>query len=358
MSEKRLRFGVQLRTGSVTDIVEQSVLCEKLGFDSIWYPDHLTGGHPTLQWLDVITAMTMMGSNTSRIIVGSGATDSLKRHPSILAQAFASVDQITSGRTALGIGAGEAMNLLPFGIPMVNLCSKLKEAIQVIKLLWAADFKQPASFDGEYYRLNQAFLQVKPIMKPHPPIYVGAFEPMMLEMTGQLADGWLPFSHTPETYKQCLCESIKTAAEKAGRSLKEIEPAMLPATSISKDHDKARKDIEDAAKRFLVLLPSILRKIAPQVEHPGNHYTLAYWKGAAARENQEIIARTAEQIPTEVALRTVIWGTPADCIEQVEEFAEAGCRHFVFGIRGRDFRETIQLLGSGVISYFKEREKK
>jgi phthiodiolone/phenolphthiodiolone dimycocerosates ketoreductase len=342
----------------VSDIVEQSILCEKLGFDSVWYPDHLVGGHPSLQWLDVTTALTLIGMKTSKITVGSGATDSLKRHPSVLAQAFASIDQVNNGRTALGIGAGEAMNLLPFGIPMEKLYPKLKEAIQVIKLLWAADFKQPADFEGKYYQLNQAFLQVRPAMKPHPPIYVGAFEPLMLQMTGQLADGWLPFSHTPETYKRCLYEKIKPACEKAGRSINDIEPAMLPATSISKDHDKAREDIENAAKRFLVLLPSILKKIAPQVEHPGNHYTLAYWKGITAKENQEIIERTAEQIPSEIALKTVIWGTPADCVEQVEKFAEAGCRHFVFGIRGRDFKETIQLLGNEVIPYFKERQKK
>jgi len=354
MNKESVRFGIQLKTGLMSDIVAQSKLCESLGFDSIWFPDHLVGGHPSLQWPELFVTLTIMGINTSKITIGSGATDSLKRHPAVVAQALATIDQIVNGRTALGLGAGEAMNLLPFGVSMESLYTRLREAIQVMKLLWTADFNQRANFEGKFCRLTQAFLQIKPVTKPHPPIYIGAFEPRMLELTGELADGWIPFSHTPETYKQSLYGTVKAAAEKAGRSLTEIEPAFLPTTSISKDRDKAREDVESAAKRFLVLLPSIIKKVAPQVKHPGPNYTLAYWKGQTEKENQEIISRTAEEIPSDVALKTVIWGTPDDCIGQVEQFIEAGCRHFIFGIRGKDFRESIELLGRGVIHYFKE----
>lgn len=357
MNNRKIRFGVQVRIGPISEIVEQSVLCEKFGFDSIWYPDHFIGGNPAYMWPELITSLTMMGINTSKVTVGSAATDALKRHPATIAQSFATLDHIVGGRTALGIGAGEAMNLIPFGISMTNLYTKLKEAIQVIKHLWKAAFGKPANFKGKFYRLTDAFLQVKPIMKPHPPIYIGSFKPKMLELTGKLGDGWMPFSHTPKTYNKYLYGPIKSAAEKAGRSLSEIEPALLPATSISKDHDKAKKRIEGAAKRFLVLLPDILEEVAPKVKHPGPRYTLVYWKGRIEKENFEIISKTAEEVPSKVALKTVIWGTPDDCIGQVEKFIKAGCRHIIFGIRG-DFREAISLLGNGVISYFKEKEKK
>lgn len=241
---------------------------------------------------------------------------------------------------------------------MENLHGKLREAIQVMKLLWTADHISPAKFEGRFYNLKRAFLQIKPIRKPHPPIYVGAFGPKMLEMTGELADGWIPFSHTPDTYKKCLNGPIRRGAEKASRSLSEIEPALLPATSISKNHDQARRDIEGAAKRFLVLLPSILKSIAPQVKHPGASYTLVHWMGRLKKKNMGVLSRTAEEIPTELALETVIWGTPDDCIGQIEKFFDAGCRHVIFGIRGENVDETIQLLGTEVVSYFKEKEKK
>jgi len=298
--------------------------------------------------------MTVMGVNTSKVVVASGATDALRRHPAIIAQSVATVDNIIGGRSAVGIGAGEAMNLLPFGIAMTDLYGRLREAIQIIKLLWLADHTRPANFKGKFYQLKNAFLQIKPVTKPYPPIYVGSFGQKMLEMTGELADGWLPFSHTPDTYSKCLKGAIRKGAEKVGRLLSEIEPALLQATTISKSYDEARETIEKVAKRFLVLLPSILTLLAPQIEHPGLRYTLTHWMGYLRKENREVISKVAEQIPTDLALKTVIYGTPDDCIEQIERFAEAGCRHIIFGLRGKDWNRQIQLFGSKVIPYFKE----
>jgi len=333
------------------------VLCEELGFDSIWYPDHFVGGNPASMWPEAYTVMTLMGINTSKILVGPAATDILRRHPVTVAQALATLDQITGGRVTVGIGAGEAMNLQPYGLPLENLYGKLREAIQVIKMLWTADHTKLATFEGRFYHLKEAFLQVKPVAKP-PPIYVGAFGPRMLEMTGELADGWMPFSHTPETYKQCLNGPILKGAQKAGRSLSEIEPALLPPTQISEDRDKAREQVEGASKRFLVLLPSILKMIDPKIEHPGAPYTLVHWMSRLNKEDMKVISDLAEKIPSEVALKTVIWGTPEDCIEQIEDFVESGCRHFIFGVRGRNAEESIGLLGEKVVPYFREKEKK
>jgi alkanesulfonate monooxygenase SsuD/methylene tetrahydromethanopterin reductase-like flavin-dependent oxidoreductase (luciferase family) len=344
-----------VQAGPPNKIVEQAILCEKLGFDSVWYPDHMVGGDPSMQWPEVYTALTMMGINTSKAVVAPLATDCLKRHPSVIAQSIATIDAITGGRTALGIGAGEAMNLTPYGIPIDNLYSRLREAIQVIRLLWTSEQSNPARFEGKYYRLDNAFLQMKPVQKPHPSIYVGAFGPHMLEMTGELGDAWIPFSYTPEAYSKCLNGPIRKGAEHAGRSLSDIEPAFLGATSISEDPEQARKDIERAAKRFLVLLPSVLRMVAPQIKHPGNPHTLVHWMSHLRAEDMKIISETAEQIPSDLALKTVFWGTPDDCIDQVEDFIQAGCRHVIFGLRGKDPLVPIGLLGK-VVAYFKDKE--
>ena len=343
-----------MQPGPLSNVISQTILCEKNGLDSAWYPDHFIGGRPESIWPELFTSLTLMGINTSRIMIGSAATDSLRRHPAAIAQSLATIDSAIDGRAALGIGAGEAMNLTPYGISTRNLYRKLREAIQVIKLLWTSDHIKPATLRGDFYNLDEAFLQIKPARNPHPPIYVGAFGPKMLHMTGELADGWMPFSLTPEAYKRCLNGPIRAGTEKAGRSLSDIEPAFLPPTVISKSHDQAKNEIERAAKRFLVLLPDVLRIIAPKVKHPGRPFTLAYWMGRLRKEDMELISQIADQIPTELALRTVIWGTPDDCIEQIEKFAEAGCCHFIFGIRSKQPDETIRLIGKEIVSYFKE----
>ncbi len=352
-----VRFGIQVRAGPIPCVVQQSVLCEKYGFDTVWYPDHFVGGNPASMWPEAYTAMTLMGVNTSKVSVGLAATDALRRHPAAIAQALATLDHITGGRVMLGIGAGEAMNLRPYGISFENLYKKLKDALQVIKLLWACDHTRPANFEGRFFSLRGAFLQVRPIAEP-PPIYVGAFGPKMLEMTGELADGWMPFSHTPETYKKCLLGPIKKGLEKAGRSLMEIDAALLPLTQVSRDRDKAREKIESASKRFLGLLPDILKMLMPNLKHPGAPYTLVDWMGRLKKEDMTIISDLASQIPSKVALRTVIWGTPEDIIGQIENFVKGGCRHFIFGVRGAELNESIRLLGQEVLPYFREKERR
>lgn len=357
MDRGKIRFGVQVPAGQLSEVVQRCVLCEKMGFDSVWYPDHFIGGNPSSPWPELYVALTMMGINTTKVTVGSAATDCLRRHPATIAQALATIDNLTGGRTTFGVGAGEAMNLLPFGILLDSLFGKLKEAIQVIKMLWSMDYAKPANFEGRFYHLKDAFLQIKPIAKPHPPIYIGAFGPKMLELTGEIADGWIPFSHTPETYRACLEGPIKKGAEKAGRPISKIEPAFLPTTAISLDHEEARKEIERVARRFLVLLPSVLRMVAPEISHPGAPYTLVHWMGHLKAEEMETISKIAEGISPELALKTVIWGTPEDCIGQIEDFIEAGCRHLIFGIKNRGADEAISLLGNEVVSYFKEGEQ-
>lgn len=352
--DRELRFGVQVQPGPLSHVVRQTILCEKNGLDSAWYPDHFVGGSPHLVWPELFTTLTLMGINTSRVVIGSAATDSLRRHPATIAQSVATIGNAVGGRIILGIGAGEAMNLVPYGISMQNLYRKLREAIQIIKLLWASDPIKPAKFKGEFYSLKGAFLQIKPVGNPHPPIYVGGFGPKMLHMTGELADGWMPFSLTPKVYKKWLEGPIRKGAESAGRSLSDIEPAFLPATVISKNRDQAKNEIERVAKRFLVMLPDVLGTVTPEVKHPGSAYTLVHWMGRLRKKDKEIISQAADHIPTDVALRTVIWGTPDDCIEQIEKFAEAGCRHFIFGIRSKEPDEMIQLLGKEVVPYFRD----
>lgn len=338
-------------------VIQQTVLCEKLGFDSVWYPDHVVGGNPASIWPEAYMSMALMGTNTSKVAIGPAATDTLRRHPATVAQALATLDQITGGRAVIAVGAGEAMNLQPYGISVDNLYFRLREAIQVIKMLWAADNVKPAHFDGRFYQLRDAFLQIRPVAAP-PKIHVGAFGPKMLEMTGELADGWMPFSHTPETYRLCLNGPIRKGAQKVGRSLSDIEPALLPPTQISRDHDEAREQIEAASKRFLVLLPDILKMISPKIKHPGAPYTLVHWMSRLKKEDMKVISDLAETIPADIALKTVIWGNPEDCIEQVEGFIESGCRHFIFGVRGKEIAESIRLLGEKVVPYFREKEEK
>lgn len=348
-----LKFGVQLRPSSFSETVKQSKLCEDLGFDSIWCADRFIGGPPTTIWTELCATLGTMCSATSHIVVGSAASDCLRRHPATIAQVFASLSHTGSRKAVLGIGAGEAINLEPFGIRTDHLYTRLREAIIVIRKLWSASHLAPANFSGKHYSLNNAFLQTG-VTTFAAPIYVASFQPRMLSLTGELGDGWIPFSVTPYSYHLLLNGPIKKSLELGRRSLTDFEPALVPITMVSIRGEDAQRQVLEPSRRYLVLLPSVLKTLMPNFVHPGKDYTLSYWRGALSENQRENLRETASRIPEDIALDTTISGTPEDCIEQISRFAEAGCRHFIFGVRNED---SIRLLARSVLPYFRQEEK-
>jgi len=344
MGGSELKFGIEIPARPASEIVRLAVLGEKVGFDTIWWTDHFSGGPPTEIMPELFTVMALMAYETKRVAVGSAVTDVRRRHPATVAQTTATLDSMSGGRTILGLGAGEATNLTPVGISAKNMYSRLWEGIKVIKLLWEADHIHPANFNGEFYTLKDAFLQIKPARKL--PIYVGAYGPKMLELAGELGDGWIPFAHTPETYRHAL-DLLKKSLDKNGRTLEGFSVAYAPNATVSADRDAARKLITPIAKTGVAIMPQQYEELLEK-KHPGFEYSMA------GSPNLKNITDLKASIPEEVALKTVIWGTPDDCIEQIESFVKVGCNHVVFAIRGQDLDNVVAMFGTKVLPYFRK----
>ncbi len=105
----------------------------------------------------------------------NSVSDTQRIHPAKLAHTVATLAELSGGRVALGIGAGEAMNLVPFGIPFDSpkaRVQQLEESIEVTRLLWRSNQEDPVSFDGEYFKLKNAWVDL-PVLDM-PMVYVGA----------------------------------------------------------------------------------------------------------------------------------------------------------------------------------------
>lgn len=118
--------------------------------------------------------------------MGTCVTDPLRRHPAVTAQLAITLDLISNGRAILGIGAGEAFHLNPYGIAWERPISRLEEAVRVIKKLWSEDF---ADYNGVFFKLKRAVVIKKSVQKPYPPIWIGAMRPRALRVVGVLGDG-------------------------------------------------------------------------------------------------------------------------------------------------------------------------
>jgi alkanesulfonate monooxygenase SsuD/methylene tetrahydromethanopterin reductase-like flavin-dependent oxidoreductase (luciferase family) len=255
---------------------------------------------------------------------------------------------MSGGRAVLGLGAGEAMNLDPYGIAWNRPVARLREAITVIKKLWT---EENVNYSGEFFKLNEAFLSPKPLTQPHPPIWVAANAPRTLQMTAELADGWIPTSvlMTPQIYRENLAK-IQSWAKQAGRDPAQFEPAVFLFTVASQDRDTAWKYGEFPARILLCFTPDLLKNY--NVELPTEELRLSRF--VFNPKTVPILLETIKKIPYEAIEDIFVFGTPDDCIPKLEKYANAGVRHFVLNlfVPPDQSRSLIQFYADKVISYF------
>src|SRR6266705_7211388 len=217
--KSQVRFGCRIFLSAhepLTQIVKRAQFCEKQGFDSVLIDDHLLYGTEAAAAPEPFTTLAAIAAGTRRIRVGIAVTDLVRRHPAIIAQTLATLSNQYPRRLFLGLGTGDPMNQSPFGLPTEQRYSRLREGLQIIRQLWNSSIDKPASFKGRFFTLNNAYLQAGQERQPVPPIYLAAFGPRMLRLTGEAADGWIPHCHTPTTSKTDL-DTIRASARQAKR---------------------------------------------------------------------------------------------------------------------------------------------
>ncbi|MCS7130369.1 MAG: LLM class flavin-dependent oxidoreductase [Archaeoglobaceae archaeon] len=323
-----------------------AIQSEELGFNSIVMPDHTLMVPPgfTPNTLALLSAIAV---KTQRIKLGTGVTDFARYHPSILAQFFATLDNLAPGRIFLGIGSGEAMNITPFGIPWKKF-SQLKEGLEIVKRFWEGE---QFSYSGKAFKLEKAFLQIKPMQKI--PIYLGANGKRTRELTGMLCDGWMPIVETPKTYKENL-EDVKRGAEKAGRKLEEIDTALQIYTAIDYDSAKAM----ERARRFAGIVISALEKVEQSgysIDVPKDFSKRFYFEKLLLTDDSlSKFIEYASKVSDDILADFFIVGNPEECISKIEEFRRAGVKHLMIINVGPDPKLVMKIYAEKIIPIFKE----
>jgi probable F420-dependent oxidoreductase len=210
------RFGVTIipSASGRSDPVAEARRAEELGFDLIAVWDHPHGENPSFEaW----TLMTWIAAQTSRIAIASDVLSLPFRLPALIAKMAESLDRLSGGRLILGLGAGSVdQEFAAFGAPVRPPAEKieaLEEALRVIRGVWS----EPVfTYDGAYYRNEEARVEPKPTRTI--PIWLGAYRPRALELTGRLADGWIPsMGYLPPAEVEPAMARVRAAAERAGR---------------------------------------------------------------------------------------------------------------------------------------------
>jgi phthiodiolone/phenolphthiodiolone dimycocerosates ketoreductase len=306
-----------------TEAIKFGLLAEKLGFDSLWITDHFidTGGIKIEPW----TVLGAIAAQTKKIQLGTAVTDPIRSHPAKTAHSVVTLDAISRGRIILGIGAGEAMNLIPFGLPFedpTQRAERLCEAIQVIRSLWKSSGRKPVRFNGKFYHLKDAWLDVE-IENAEPKIYVGALGGRrLLEIAGRMGDGWIPWLNTPETYRERL-SIIRGAMKKAARDPKEVDDAAWIYTVLT-DDAKEKKRALDHTKKALLVEVHTLKLLGLDL---GGKIRIPYQNLLVDQGTDNGLAELRSAVPDEIALQCIAAGSPREVAETIVSFEKAGATH-------------------------------
>ena len=338
-----IEFGQQLFYSQSWDLVKTKLtqMIEQKNWSICWVPDHLRG--MTNFGIDTfLSPWTMLGAFTeltSEMSVGVSVTDAIRLHPASLAQNAVSLDHQSGGRFILGIGAGEKMNLAAYGFDSKYAVSRLKECIEVMKLLWGQT--EPVSHQGRFYNLRRAILEPKPLTRPNPPLWIAGNGPQTRKLTAQHADGWLPHAALPELYREDL-KDIHQLMKRFDRDPANFTAGYWGRVFMHDDPERLAQYLGNYRAQ-LVLQPQVLDALGywkdeysqiylEQGLRPDRISLLTYDSDDVGKLDFSKLFPIVEAIPETAVKSTMLVGSPEDIQKTVQAYISAGAQSFCFEI--------------------------
>jgi coenzyme F420-dependent glucose-6-phosphate dehydrogenase len=330
-----IRFGYKASAEQFppAELLGYGVQAEHLGFDSVFISDHFQpwrhdGGHApaALPWLGALAA------RTDRVLIGTSVlTPTFRYHPAVVAQAFATLGCLAPDRVILGVGSGESLNEVALGVEWPDgkeRFARLKEAVTLIRQLWTED---RVTFDGTYYRTENATVYDKPDRPV--PIYIGASGPAATRLAGRIADGFITTSGKGhDLYTETLLPAVHEGAGKAGRSVDDIDLMIEVKVSFDPDLERARNDTRYWGA--LALSPEEKTGVEDPIE----------------------MQRRADALPVErTVTRWIVSTEAAEHAAKVAEYLDMGFQHLVFHAPGPDQDRFLRLYSEEVLPRLRER---
>ena len=247
----KVRIAFSLGTGGMNDGIEGFATLvddlERLGFDSLWLSERITGPAP-----DPITAMAFAAGRTTRLKFGTSVLVLPGRNPMILAKELATIDRLSNGRLlpAVGLGAPDPAEHQAFGVQREERAALFDELLPLLRRLWTED---RVDHEGPRFTLKAATVLPKPVQQPLD-VWLGGIAPSELRRVGRLGDGWLPSFVTPDD-AAAKRPVVEEAAAAAGR---EMDPEHWGALVIYSTNGLSDRLAELVARRRPGLDPSEL----------------------------------------------------------------------------------------------------
>lgn len=317
-----LQYGVGLfPTEPIPRIVQLGKQAEELGFTHVWI------GDSHLIWREAFVNMAAVALNTSRVVIGTGVTNPVTRHPSVLASAYATLDEMAPGRFAVGIGLGDS-SLETMGRKQARLADFEEAVAQMRAVIEGGE----AALESGNIRLN--FSQGRKI-----PFYVAASGPKMLELSGRVADGVIILVGVDSGALEKAVARVAAGAESAGRKLSDVHLVLWVPCAVS-EQPGAKDAVKAHVARVIAHpLPFSLddreQKVLDDIRQAYNYY-----------QHMDQRASQARVIPDWLVDKFAIAGSPDECRAKVDELERSAVQQVAiipYDVGGADRGETLRL---------------
>ena len=322
------------------DLVAYVQAADRLGVDTVWSAE---------AWgMEAVSSLGYLAAKTENINLGTGIMQISARTPAMTAMTALSMAQISGDRFKLGLGVSgpqvvEGLHGEAFAKPL----SRLKEYVDIVKLGVGG---QRITYDGDHYVLPRPGGEGKALkssIQPRPdlPIYLATLGPKSLEFTGEVADGWLGTSFIAE-HGDVLLDPIRAGAEKAGRSMADIDIQVSAQLMVS-------DDVDELIAKYR---PGMAFSLGGMGSAKTNFYNDAYSRAGYADIAEEVQrlwvdgdkAAAAAAVPEEMVLAAYPIGTPDMVANRIRAYAAAGVDSLRLGPQGRTAVENIDHLEMAV----------
>lgn len=279
---------------TVRDVAQRS---EALGFSDLWVTentlDHVFSFDPGL-------ILTYAASVTTRIRLGVAVVVLPVHNPSHVASQFATLDYISNGRAILGLGLGREHHYAEFQIPKDHRLRRFREGVEILKALWT----QPkVDYTGSIYRLESAGMVIKPVQKPHPPIWLGGNHPDAVRRAAKLGDGWMAAGGSTTGAFGKSVQILRDELDKLGRDSIKFPVSKRVFLSVAERPEVAKAELD-------------------------RWFSVVYHRPDGADAGD-------------------IYGTPSQVREQLEALVNAGANHLLVNPVGR-YAEQVEALAEVV----------
>jgi len=321
-------------------LVNYTVEAEKMGVDHVWSAE---------AWgMDAIVPLAYMAARTSTITLGTGIVQISSRVPSMIAMTSQSMAAVSNNRFVLGLGVSgpqvvEGLHGASFAHPL----GRLRECVEIIRMGLSSERVQ---YDGKHYVLPRPGGEGKPIRlsqppRPDLPIYLATLGPKALEMTGELAAGWLGTSFIPE-HADIFLEPLNRGLAKSGRSLSDIDIQVGGSFEVS----------DDVERMVEVRRPAMAFTLGGMGSAQTNFYNDAFRRAGyedAAVKVQSLWVEgkkdeAIREVPEEMILKTNLIGTEDMVRERLRAYRDAGVTTMRLSTGGSDWIERTDSLAQAV----------